>query len=127
MIILLREHDDTLHGVGFTEEEEKLPIMLAKCKADVPATASEDQLIHVAWYRQLEGDPNKKFIQGVCSGRGRKQWTSRVRRGGVLLIGAEMKKDGSLTARTRKSLADLGHEALAEWEYRTGAGLVRRE
>jgi hypothetical protein len=141
IICLRAKNDDQLQGSGFSPEEESLPFYLAKATSAVPADCPSATLVPIVYWRQMEGDPNKTFIEGqfndpsAAAGSGlTRLWRGTVERDSVLYVdpGFKDKKSGRskvLNSTTLKELAELCNPDLRGWAFEpgAGAGLVYRE
>jgi hypothetical protein len=141
IICLRSKNDEQLQGDGFTSEEEALPFYLAKATAAVPGDCSSATLVPIVYWRQMEGDPNKTFIEGqfndpsAAAGSGlTRLWRGTVERNSVLYVdpGFKDKKSGRskvLNSTTLRELAELLNPGLRGWVFEpgAGAGLVFRE
>jgi hypothetical protein len=141
IICLRAKNDAQLQGAGFTPEEEALPFYLAKATSAVPEDCSSATLVPIVYWRQMEGDPNKTFIEGqfndpsAAAGSGlTRLWRGTVERDSVLYVdpGFKDKKGGRskvLNSTTLKELVELHNPYLRGWAFESGAGagLVFRE
>jgi len=140
MICLRGNNDAALQGEGFTPEEESLPFYLAKATTAVPEDCPPDTRIDIVYWRQMDGDPNKTFIEGqfndalaaAAGGIQARRWRGIVERESVLYIdpGFKAKHGGrskQLDSTTLQELAALHHPELRGWVYEAVAGLVYRE
>jgi hypothetical protein len=107
----------------------------------VPGDCPSATLVHIVYWRQMEGDPNKTFIEGqfndtsAAAGSGlTRLWRGTVERNSVLYVdpGFKDKKSGRskvLNSTTLRELAELHNPGLRGWVFEpgSGAGLVFRE
>jgi hypothetical protein len=139
IICLRAKNDDQLQGDGFTPEEESLPFYLAKATSAVPEDCPSDTLVPIVYWRQMEGDPNKTFIEGqfndtsAAAGSGlTRLWRGTVERASVLYVDPRFKdKKGGrskvLSSTTLREISELLNPELRGWAFEPGVGLVFRE
>jgi hypothetical protein len=133
-VICLRSEDDTVQeGKGFSPEEEKLPFYLAKTVNETAKDCPDSTMIPIVYWRQVNGNPNRAFIEGIQAGVGSKKWMGSVERSSVIIIDPLFTTKGARGSRTLhsttlKAIAEVFNPKLQGWSYDKREGcLVKKE
>jgi hypothetical protein len=132
-IICLRSDDDELKGNGFSSAEEALPFYLARAVNEIADDCPGSTNIPIVYWRQVDGNPNRAFIEGIQSGVGSKKWMGFVERSSILIVDPVFKTKSSrgsktLHQTTLKAISELHHPKLQGWSYDAREGcLVKKE
>jgi len=133
-IICLRSEDDTVQeGKGFSPAEEKLPFYLAKTVNETAKDCPDSTMMPIVYWRQVDGNPNRAFIEGIQAGVGNKKWMGSVERSSVLFIdplflSKSTRGSKYLHHSTLQGIANVLNPKLLGWSYDEREGcLVKKE